>query len=217
MSGTPLKQPIVGITADPRDRRLLDGRDRRRHLRVRRAVLRLDRRHPPEPADRRDIAPTHERQGLLDGRLATAGSSASATRQFSGSMGGSKLNQPMVGMAGAQAPTERRDSRETEDGGGGGNRTRVQGFADLCLNHSATPPERAMTVPRDLGAALQRDRPLQSPSSTAYLGERSSDRPGVGCRRRRARVALAAPPTSAPHGVGADAARSRSARPTKTR
>ena len=26
-------------------------------------------------------------------------------------------------------------------GGGGGNRTHVQGFADLCLGHSATPPE----------------------------------------------------------------------------
>ena len=26
-------------------------------------------------------------------------------------------------------------------GGGDGNRTRVQGFADPCLNHSATPPE----------------------------------------------------------------------------
>ena len=26
------------------------------------------------------------------------------------------------------------------DGGGGGNRTRVQGFAGPCLSHSATPP-----------------------------------------------------------------------------
>src|SRR5579875_1095390 len=28
-------------------------------------------------------------------------------------------------------------------GGGGGNRTRVQGFAGPCLSHSATPPEFA--------------------------------------------------------------------------
>ena len=30
-------------------------------------------------------------------------------------------------------------------GGGDGNRTRVQGFADPCLNHSATPPGRVCT------------------------------------------------------------------------
>ena len=30
--------------------------------------------------------------------------------------------------------------------GGDGNRTRVQGFADPCLNHSATPPERTRVV-----------------------------------------------------------------------
>ena len=32
--------------------------------------------------------------------------------------------------------------------GGDGNRTRVKGFADLCLSHSATPPER-ISVPCD--------------------------------------------------------------------
>ena len=31
-------------------------------------------------------------------------------------------------------------------GGGGGNRTRVQGFAGPCLSHSATPPERAIVA-----------------------------------------------------------------------
>src|SRR3954447_14549048 len=30
-------------------------------------------------------------------------------------------------------------------GGGGGNRTRVKGFADLCLCHSATPPGPCVT------------------------------------------------------------------------
>ena len=32
------------------------------------------------------------------------------------------------------------------EGGGGGNRTRVQGFAGPCLNHSATPPGEGATV-----------------------------------------------------------------------
>ena len=32
--------------------------------------------------------------------------------------------------------------------GGGGNRTRVEGFADLCLGHSATPPERISLASR---------------------------------------------------------------------
>lgn len=31
-------------------------------------------------------------------------------------------------------------------GGGGGNRTPVQGFAGPCLNHSATPPGEGATV-----------------------------------------------------------------------
>ena len=50
-----------------RDRWLLVGRDRRRHLRVRRAVLRLDRRHQSQPADRRHRRDP-QREGLLDGR-----------------------------------------------------------------------------------------------------------------------------------------------------
>ena len=38
-------------------------------------------------------------------------------------------------------------------GGGGGNRTRVQGFADPCLGHSATPPEPSRLAPRIVGIA----------------------------------------------------------------
>ncbi len=40
----------------------------------------------------------------------------------------------------ARAP----DAGRHHYGGGGGNRTHVKGFADLCLCHSATPPERVM-------------------------------------------------------------------------
>ena len=51
--GMHLNQPIVGIAANVRDRRLLARRIRRRDLRVQRAVPRLHRRHAPQPADRR--------------------------------------------------------------------------------------------------------------------------------------------------------------------
>ena len=50
---THLNQPIVGMAATPDGRGLLAGGVRRRHLHLRRRpVLRLDRRHPPQPAHR---------------------------------------------------------------------------------------------------------------------------------------------------------------------
>ena len=42
----------------------------------------------------------------------------------------------------APATFEVADIAPGQSGGGGGNRTRVQGFADLCLSHSATPPHQ---------------------------------------------------------------------------
>ena len=51
--GIHLNQPVVGMAVHRGRRRLLARRLRRRHLQLRRrAVLRLDGRHPPEPADR---------------------------------------------------------------------------------------------------------------------------------------------------------------------
>ncbi len=53
--GSPLNRPIVGMAPDSERQRLLAGRGRRRHLRLRRRrVLRLARRFAPQPADRRD-------------------------------------------------------------------------------------------------------------------------------------------------------------------
>ena len=64
-----LNQPIVGMAADPDRARLLAGRLRRRHLHLRRRRLpRLDRRHPPQPADRRH-GRDPDGHGLLAGRL----------------------------------------------------------------------------------------------------------------------------------------------------
>ena len=63
--GIRLNQPIVGMSATADRPRLLARRTRRRHLRLRRrALLRLDRRHPPEPADRRHDHAA-DGQGLL--------------------------------------------------------------------------------------------------------------------------------------------------------
>ncbi len=72
-----------------------------------------------------------------------------------------------------------RDDR-IEPGGGGGNRTRVQGFADLCLNHSATPPCAAKREPGDRRArAAQRTRGC----GRARLGCRSAGSPADRHRR----------------------------------
>ena len=53
--GSPLNRPITGSAAHAERARRVDGRRRRRHLHLRRrALLRLDRRDPSQPADRRD-------------------------------------------------------------------------------------------------------------------------------------------------------------------
>src|SRR5207253_11024396 len=94
--------------------------------------------------------------------------------------------------------------------GGGGNRTRVKGFADLCLCHSATPPERTILTEDHSRAAAKTlvrtvarggaDRSHTSPVSGLDRYSRRfdriprgalDDRPGVGCRGCRARTAPA--------------------------
>ena len=55
--GMHLNRPVVGMAATRTRRRILDRRERRRDLRVRRRrLLRLDRCDPSQPADRRDGA-----------------------------------------------------------------------------------------------------------------------------------------------------------------
>ena len=82
--------------------------------------------------------------------------------------------------------------------GGDGNRTRVQGFADLCLSHSATPPER-ISVPCD---------------PTNGSGDDDST---AGSRRGRAAAGGWRRLTSPRRGAArADAAPRPSAHPTKT-
>ena len=88
-----------------RPRRLLAGRRRRRRLRLRRRrVLRLG---PRGPAARRLAEPARRwhRMAARTGRATgwspqTAACSASGTPHFWGSMGGTHLNKPVVGMAG---------------------------------------------------------------------------------------------------------------------
>ena len=64
-----LNAPLVGIAATPQGQRLLAPRAGRRHLQLRRrALLRLDRRHAPQPAGRRHRADA-ERQRLLARRV----------------------------------------------------------------------------------------------------------------------------------------------------
>ena len=99
MGGKPLNQPIVGMAATPdgggywevaSDGGLFAFGDAQ--------LLRLDGRQAPQPADRRHGR--HPRQATATGRWPrTAASSPSAT-PFFGSMGGTPLNQPVVGMSG---------------------------------------------------------------------------------------------------------------------
>ena len=82
----------------PRRRGLLAGRLRRRHLHLRRRrLLRLDGRHPPQPAVV-GMAPTPDGRGYWlvasDGGIFTFGDAG-----FYGSTGNIHLNQPIVGMA----------------------------------------------------------------------------------------------------------------------
>ena len=84
---------------DARRRRLLARRRRRRHLRLRRRrVLRLGRLAPPRqrPSWAWPPAPAAAATGWWP---ATAGSSATATRRYHGSLGGTALPAPVVGMA----------------------------------------------------------------------------------------------------------------------
>ena len=95
-----LNQPIVGMAATPSGHGYWLVATRRRDLRVRRrAVLRLDRRDPPEPADRRHGADAR-RVTATGWSRATAASSPSATRSFYGSTG-----------ATPPQPADRRDGR----------------------------------------------------------------------------------------------------------
>ena len=98
MAGTPFNRPIVGMAATPTGRGYWLVRERRRHLQLRRrALLRLDRRHAAQPADRRHGRDTDRRGYWLvasDGGIFSFGDA-----RFYGSTGGIKLNQPIVGMA----------------------------------------------------------------------------------------------------------------------
>ena len=73
-----LNRPIVGMAPTPYRPRLLARRDRRRHLHLRRrALLRLDRRPPAQPADRRHGARRRAAKGYwlvaADGGIFTFG------------------------------------------------------------------------------------------------------------------------------------------------
>src|SRR3546814_2136638 len=61
-------------------------------------------------------------------------------------------------------------------GGGAGNRTRVQGFAGPCLNHSATPPG----VPQAIGVR-ELPAPPNRPESRGHGGRSEERRVGKEC------------------------------------
>ena len=93
-------KPIVGMAATASRPRLLAGRLRRRHLHLRRrVVLRLDRRTAARPAHRRHGPELHRATATgssrRDGGIFTFGDAP-----FYGSMGGTTLDKPVVGMAG---------------------------------------------------------------------------------------------------------------------
>ena len=94
-----LNQPIVGMAATPSGRGYwFVARDGGIFAFGDAAFYGSTGGDPPEPADRRDGGDAVGSR-LLAGRVATAGSSRSATPQFYGSTGGIHLNQPIVGMA----------------------------------------------------------------------------------------------------------------------
>ncbi len=100
MGGQHLNAPVVGMAADPDGRRLLAGRLRRRHLRLRRRRLpRLDRRPAPQRAGRRHgrRPPTGQGYWLVgsDGGIFAFGDApfqGQCRRPLT-------LNAPVVGMA----------------------------------------------------------------------------------------------------------------------
>ena len=85
----------------------------------------------------------------------------------------------MVGDTGIEPVTSsvsrKRSPTELIARGGGGNRTRVQGFAGPCLSHSATPPR---LVPEALNSRRRWARRLERPAADPPLG-----RPGAGPHR----------------------------------
>ena len=96
---TPPQPPIVGMAATPDGARLLAGRLRRRDLHLRRRQLRrLHGRHAAQPSRSWASPPPPTGAGYWevasDGGIFTFGDAA-----FVGSMGGTPLNQPIVGMA----------------------------------------------------------------------------------------------------------------------
>ncbi len=91
--------PVVGHGRHPRRARLLAGGLRRRHLQLRRRrLLRLDRRHAPQPARSWAWRPSLTGAGYWlvasDGGIFSYGDA-----NFFGSTGGMRLNDPVVGMA----------------------------------------------------------------------------------------------------------------------
>ena len=94
-----LNQPIVGMAATPTRQGLLAGRQRRRHLQLRRRpLLRLDRRHPPQPTDRRHGERADDGDGYLlvaeDGGVFLFGSA-----KFYGSAAAACQNTLATGVA----------------------------------------------------------------------------------------------------------------------
>ena len=96
-----LNQPILEMTPHAVGPRLLAPRLRRRHLHLRRrALLRLDRRHPPQPTDRRDGGDRHTARATGWSRV-TAGSSRSATRASTARPAASTSTNPSSGWPSA--------------------------------------------------------------------------------------------------------------------
>ena len=94
-----LNKPIVGMAATPDGRRLLAGRLRRRHLRLRRRrLLRIDRGHQPSTSRSSAWPPTPDGGGYWlvasDGGVFAFGDAG-----FFGSTGAMTLNKPIVGMS----------------------------------------------------------------------------------------------------------------------
>ena len=92
-----LNRPIVGTAATPTGRGYLVGRVRRWHLLVRRrALLRIDRQHPAEPADRRHDADSHGPRLLVRRRRRRH---LHLRRRPLLRLGDGPSSQPIVGMA----------------------------------------------------------------------------------------------------------------------
>ena len=149
LGGVHLNQTIVGMAATPSGQGYWLVAARRRHLQLRRrAVLRLDRRHAPQPTDRRHGARRRPARATGSSR-SDGGIFSFGDAQFYGSTGAMRLNRPIVGMAATPSgkgywlvasdggifsfgdarffgldrqhppqPTDRRHGERAEDGGG---------------------------------------------------------------------------------------------------